>query len=226
MIFPSKEARAITDGRKTQCRLLLNKTKPKVGHEYPIQPQDKDRIVRESIGRLKVLDVQESRLGDITYQEARAEGHKGTGYWKAAYVRHHDRRWLEALEQHTGEVDEPVLVARFDARHAHKPCWVVTLQRVVDIPRFMADQRVKTTGDGQYTPTPARSIDPTAECVDELYQERLSKKATEEGAKQRASFRRDLERDRAQRNGTEPEGLTNRALRHINEAYERRNRAA
>ena len=74
---------------------------------------------------------------------------------------------------------------------------VVVVKRVVDEPRFLADQR-RSHADN-YTRAKSRSIDPTVECADEAFQERISKKARADSLAKRVSFQQDLAAEQAKR---------------------------
>lgn len=71
MIFSPEHITMILAGTKTQTRRVSSKYR--VGHTYSVQPgRTKPGIGR----RIKVLDIHKERLGDITTEGARAEGHQ------------------------------------------------------------------------------------------------------------------------------------------------------
>jgi hypothetical protein len=121
--------------------------------------------------RVHVTTVDHLALGDITHDQAKALGHKGTAAFKRAWVADHDAGWLGPVDR-----SEADILQRFATRWAHRGAWFVRYQAAEE-PRFMAEQRGRAHGDGQYTPSPARSIDPDAECVDEATQDRYAKDA-------------------------------------------------
>jgi hypothetical protein len=163
MIFDARQAHAILDGRKTQHR--IHNTGPirlKPGHDYPIQTRT------GTIGRFRVLEIRETTHGDLTYQDARALGFRYTGLYKMHWVQSKDKAWCERHPDAEG----PELARRFDERWAGKPVFVLTIQRVVDQPRFLTAARDAPT-HGDYTQNRARAAD-DLECVDEWTQSRIS----------------------------------------------------
>ena len=120
--------------------------------------------------RIHVTDVDRVELGAITHDQARLLGHKGTAAFKRHWITGHEERWLEA------ERTEADILDRFATRWAHRVAWFVRYHAAEE-PRFMADQHGRAHGDGQYTTSAARSIDPDAECIDPATQARYSKDA-------------------------------------------------
>jgi len=112
-------------------------------------------------------------LGGLTHDDARLLGHKGTAALKRSWVAQRDASWLAA-----GERSDADVLQRFAARWAHRGVWLVRY-RAAEEPRFMAAGRgtVSADGNGDYTATPTRSIDPDAECVDRATQDRYAKDA-------------------------------------------------
>jgi hypothetical protein len=206
VIFTAHQAHQIAVGRQTQTRVPAFTGKPcpvKVSHDYPVQVRRGSKLVSE--GRIKILGRGQQRAGDITYTEARAEGCRTTVDWKTQWVRRRDTVWLarekvDLIAVYDDEVSivNWILLKRFDERHADALVWALAFEPVVEVPRFLADQRIKATDDGQYTTSPARAIDP-AECVDQATQERYAKLKHEDGERRRASFRADLEAERQRR---------------------------
>ena len=121
--------------------------------------------------RIHVTAVDRVELGAITHDQARLLGHKGTAAFKRAWVLAREVAWLDAADRTDAEVLE-----RFTTRWAHRGAWFVRYHAAEE-PRFMADQHGRAHGDGQYTTSAARSIDPDAECIDEATQARYSKDA-------------------------------------------------
>lgn len=191
MIVNQDLARKLASGRATQLRRPHNMAPLKPQHTYSVMPGHG----KPAACRITVLEARVTHLGDLSFEDARAMGHTSTGWAKAAWVRAHDAKWMkrelvelaEAFDDGTASVVDWILVRRFDEHWAHRLVQVVTVKRVVDEPRFMADQR--RANAGSYTRSPARSIDPVAECIDEVTQERYSAKASERDAAVRASQR-------------------------------------
>jgi len=121
--------------------------------------------------RTHVTTVDHLALGDITHDQARLLGHKGTAAFKRDWISSRDRTWLLAADRADSEILE-----RFQARWAHRGAWFVRYQAAEE-PRFLAAQQDILRGGEQYTPNRARSIDPDAECIDQATQERYSKDA-------------------------------------------------
>ncbi len=207
MIFTAQHARAVLDNRKTQTRRLVKAGKRcrySEGHDYAVQPGRG----KPAIGRIKILDVREEHVGDITYKDARAEGHRTTDAFKAAWVRIHDANWIERQEVTTDEhgtidgdrwMTDTDLLPRFDARHAHKLVHVITFTAVQDNPLFLATQHDilhGRTDTGEYTTRRDRAID-DLEVIPPTNGE--VERARLEGERQRESFKRDLEAERARR---------------------------
>lgn len=201
MIVNQDLARKLATGRATQLRRPHNMAPLKPQHTYSVMPGHG----KPAACRVTVLEAHVTHLGDLTYEDAKAMGHTSTGWAKCAWVRAWDAKWIArelvmlaaAFDDGTVSVVDWILVKRFDEYWAHRLVQVVTVKRVVDEPRYLADQR-RANAD-QYTRTPGRSIDPTAECVDEVYQEALSAKASERDAALRASVQRDLAAEQARR---------------------------
>lgn len=131
-------------------------------------------------------------------------GYRTSGEAKCAFVRSHDAKWVKRELVDLAEVFDDgcsvvdwLLVRRFDTYWGHRFVQVCTVKRVVDEPRFLADQR--RSNAGQYTRSASRSIDPTAEAIDSATQERYSAKASERDHAMRASFKQDLSAERARK---------------------------
>lgn len=219
MIVTARMANAIRVGRVTQVRLPRITGRPaalRVGHDYPVQVR-RGKLIQGDGPRIEVLASRSERAGDISYAGARSEGYRTTDEWKVAWVRRYDNGYRSQRTTNdalwlTGVVDG-ILLVRFERRHASTPVWVVTF-KTISPQRFLA-RPTRTSGD--YVRNPGRAIDPV-ECVDEATQDGYAKGAREEGERRRASFRRDLEEERARRKAS---NLSNRALRHINDATDR-----
>lgn len=180
MIFRPTLARAVATGRKTQTRRPVT-NKPcryKIGHDYAVQPGRG----KTAIARLKVLDLREERVGQITHQDAKAEGFRNAAAFKAYWVSLYDKAWVEKLEAditpELGEgLSESELVYRFEVAHAHKLVTVITFELVQDAPRFLAvpgQGDVTPLGNADYTRQRHRAVD-DLEVIDEATQARYSK---------------------------------------------------
>lgn len=203
MIFTKRQAGAIARGQHTRMCIPVVTGRPcpvKLNHDYPVQYRDGRRL--PMMGRIKIVSHAQQVAGEITYAEARAEGCRTTVHWKTEWVRRRDAVWLarekvDLVAVYDDEVSivDWILLERFEQRHARTMVWALTIEPVVDAPRFMAHP-TRTSGD--YITTTTRAIDPV-ECIDEATQERYAKATQEQGERQRASFRRDLEAERQRR---------------------------
>lgn len=190
-------ANALATGRATQLRRLIPKQSlVREQHTYSVMPGPG----RPAECRVTVLRTRVAPCSDLTYQDARAMGYRTSGEAKAAWVRERDQVWMKRELVELAEVFDDgcsvvdwILVRRFDTYWAHRFVQVATVKRVVDEPRFLADQR--RANAGQYVRSPARSIDPSAECPDEAWQERHSAKVSAQGDELR---RRQVARARAE----------------------------
>ena len=201
MIVNQDLARKLASGRATQLRRPVSMAPLKTQHVYSVMPGHG----QPAMCRVTVLEAHVTHLGDLGYVDAKALGHTSTGWAKCAWVRAHDAKWMRAelvelasaFDDGTVSVVDWILVRRFDEHWAHRLVQVVTVKRVVDEPRFMADQR--RANAGQYTRSAARSIDREAECIDVATQERYSAQASARDAVGRAEVQRDLAAEQAKR---------------------------
>lgn len=170
MIVTPRKARLIMRGQTQHRRTHPRTTKP--GTDIPITPGQG----KPPLGRARILSIRHQLLGDITYDEARAEGHRTTLDFKADWVCRHDRAWIG-----DEDLDDEALVARFNQRWATVICEVLELTPVADEPRFLASQRDILTGrcdSMEYTTQRGRAID-ELECIPAADQERMSARAYE-----------------------------------------------
>lgn len=185
-------------------------------------PDPNGREIPDPI-RATVIDVRREPAGAITDADAKREGNINARWWMQAWVRKHDRAWLKRELVDRADIfgDDAVafiLCKRFEERWADREVWVMTLEPLPEVPRFMA--RV-----GGYVTAASMSIEPTAECVDDLYQRRLSEKARKDNEARRASFKRDLEVERAKRNGVNT-NLHTKTLARVNGFHDRQAKRA
>jgi hypothetical protein len=168
LIVPPRKARLIMRG-DTQHR-RLTPLAAKVGHDIPITPGQG----KAPLGRARIVAAMEQRLGDISYQEARAEGHRTTDDFKAQWVADNDRGWIG-----TNDLDDAALIARFDRRWANTIVQVLELHPVADEPRYLASQADILNGrtnDGEYVLARGRAID-DLEVIDDATADRYAKAA-------------------------------------------------
>lgn len=166
MIFKPELAHKILAGQKTQTRRLVQDPRPatrKNGTAYlttPFRPRvEQDLAIqkgrgKEAIGRITVTDVRREPVGEITHDDAQAEGFRNVEAFKAYWVRLHDPNWPPLIRVFCPTCTDPdypadelppcpmcdgdelikikpvptvgELVARFDAHHHHRPVWVIT----------------------------------------------------------------------------------------------------
>ncbi len=191
----------------------------RIGRDFPVRPRsrliDGRRTSTAAVCRAKALKAQGQRLGLVAYKEARAMGHLTTLAFREQWLRDYDDAFVTAHSDSLGVMENATIEARFAERWAGIVVWAITLELYDDKPRYLA--RV-----GGYTATPALAID-DLEAIDKATQDRYAKQARAVGEKMRADFLRDLELERARRKGIDaPSTLSNRALRHINNAHDRK----
>lgn len=138
MIFRPELVRAITAGRKTVTRRPVRGDEPcryVAGKTYAVQPGRG----RPAILRIAITSVEVGVAGDVTFDEARAEGFRTTDDFKAYWVGLHDAAWIRRqvalldAETDLADADKVATLAerlpvRFDARHASRPVWVIRFQ--------------------------------------------------------------------------------------------------
>lgn len=93
-----------------------------------------------TVGRLLINAVRLERVGDISFADARREGFRTTADFKSYWLRLYEPRWfLEPGHVATERERTPEEITdRFDARHGHKPVWVITFELEPPRPRYLA----------------------------------------------------------------------------------------
>ena len=166
MIFNSQHARAF-------LRLASSVRKPyRVGAHR--------RLL--SVGTVRITAVDTLTLGEVTHDQARLLGHRGTAALKRAWLADHDRDWLDEADRTDAQQLE-----RYTYRWGHRSAVLIRYVGV-DPPRLLADVR---RGQGDYTSSPGRTIDTDAEAVPAGAAVALRAAATRE------NFRAALEAQRA-----------------------------
>lgn len=193
MILEPRKARLILAGRATQHRRQTPIT-ARAGTDIPIRPGHD----RPMIGRARIEHIEDQRLGDITYHDARAEGHRTTDDFRADWVARHDQRWIADRD-----LDDEALVDRFHARWADTIVSVITLRPVADQPRFLASQYDILhghTNEGEFTTQRGKAID-DLEVVDDQTMDRYARQAESFGVAQREAAQAVLaDKQQAKRN--------------------------
>lgn len=102
MNLPPKVVRQIERGVKTQHRVLVAKTarKPEIGGSLVVQHavEHEDETKRLPQVRVIVTDLTTTRVGDITTDQARAEGHGSLAEFASDWMRRHDPQWPPLTE--------------------------------------------------------------------------------------------------------------------------------
>lgn len=175
MIFKPPLIRAILAGTKTQTRRPIKRGEThcryRPGRTYAIQP---GRGQPSNGNRIEITDVTSQMVGQITYQDARAEGFRTRADFADYWMRLHDQAWRDQWQDEAPSEQE--ILQRFETTHAHKHVWVIHFQPVRDAaPRLLADP---ASGRGDYTDNPARSLRDEPEAVDETTLLQFGKDAT------------------------------------------------
>lgn len=160
MIFQPELVKQIRKGKKTMTRRPVKRGKLGevkqnyvADRSYAVQP---GRGQRETC-RITVLETRRERLGDITHDDAKAEGFKTTqeffDYWQALYgsVDHEQQVW--AIRFRLGEPERPLFLAgqtqqsdyTFEKAKAPKGEPEVTDDETTA--RFVEDARLKAEQD-------------------------------------------------------------------------------
>jgi uncharacterized protein YhfF len=184
MIFKPELARQVARGSKTQTRRRVKSNEGtcryQIGRDYAVQPGRGQK----QIARVTISAVRSEPLGEVTLEDARAEGFRTRAdfadYWMALY----DRDWPILEEQFCGrcagwghvndESCEPCdgigaypqparpsdekIIERFMARHADRQVWVIEFTlSAPDRDIFLAHPG---PNNGDYTHNRERSFDP------------------------------------------------------------------
>ncbi len=148
----------------------------------------------EPLCYVQVHTVVHTTLRPLSREQASAEGFggvRGPLNFKRYWLEHHDRTWF-ADRLAFGLTDE-LVAERFASHHEGTPVTVLSCSLCEAPDLFLAQP---TRGSGDYTRNPHRAIDPLPVMGPSELDIRRSR---EEGERQRASFRRDLEAERAER---------------------------
>lgn len=136
------------------------------GRNYAIQPG----LGQRQITRIAINTIEAGRLGDITFNDVRAEGFRTTIEYKAFWVRTYDAAWVVREENRLERtVTDEELAGRFDTRHADTAVWIVGFELDRSHrPRLLAPTaRGERDGDEYgYTDNPTRSLRDEPEAVD------------------------------------------------------------
>jgi hypothetical protein len=194
VILPAPLARATANGRKqTHRRPTDHAMRP--GKRLAIREASPAGRVSELHCHVEITSVEQTTLRDLTREHAALEGFHGARgplNFRRYWVEQHDKTWAERQYGSDGGLNDEAVRERFNARHVGTPITLIHWRLTEAPSRFLA----AGSRGGDYTYTPARAvdelpvIDPSPADV---------KRARELGERQRASFRRDLEAERAKR---------------------------
>lgn len=206
IVLPPGQAHQVLTGRKTMHRLPVTEPRTiqrtrKIGQEHrkygpayttrPYTPAAGDILEvqgGETNCRIHLVDIRRELLGDITFTDARLEGHRAAdavAAFKAAWVQARDAAWLQRQEL---GLDAEVLVGRFDARHAGLLVWALTFE--VDTshrPRLLVPEAGTLNVNRHheelgYTETVSDAMRDEPEAVDEATTTLLVKRGREQHA--------------------------------------------
>ena len=215
MLLSEGQARAVDSARKTRHTLPAKRP-------WRLQLRIGIRDRYGVICHVETTDVQHDvPLTVPTRQHAALEGYAGVRgpiNMQRAWLEAYDKGWVRKAEDTDMGVTDEAVAQRFAGRWVGVPVHVLTWRLVESPLVFLA----AGSRGGDYTANPARALDSDAPCPPREFVEAEAKKAEARRQTQAASFRHDLEAERARRKGINPEGLSNRALRQINDAAERR----
>ena len=82
LLFKPEHVGPILAGTKTQTRRIWKKHRAKVGSIHLAKTK---MLSREYFAPLEILDVYQERLGDISEEDARAEGYAGAAAYLEAF---------------------------------------------------------------------------------------------------------------------------------------------
>lgn len=143
---------------------------PVAGHVHPIQVYD-EANVPEVKGAIQIVAADTTTLGDLTREDALAEGFKG---FKGDVVALYKIAWVLRYGSNAAGLDDDELVARFDRYWAHKTVWLIELQVHEAQPLFIG-----RTAD--YTLSPDATLDPEAgEVIDPVAIAEYARRSYEE----------------------------------------------
>jgi hypothetical protein len=189
MIFDAKYARQIASGKATVLRVPAHKGKAgaryapiawKVAHDYPICT----RAGKDPLCHVRVVGIERERFVP-TLAQARGAGFKTTDDLKQWWIVRHEQAWLraerfdlmpEVPSPELADIAHVALIDRFDRCWQGAEVWVITIRLSSDVPRYLAQQRGRARGDGQYVPSPSQAID-DAECIEPARLERYARTA-------------------------------------------------
>lgn len=196
---PVKGERTVTT-RRAHGRIKARVQRPpetscpyKIGHAYAVQ----EGAGKPQSARIVVTNTRRERLGDITFEDARAEGFVNRVDFALWWLDAHGwgAGWAYPISAR-GEHPTPVaqsdaeILSRFQIRHGDTEVWVIDFELEQDPVRFLARRgspsltplkKLKGPGldDGSrgYTSQRHQSLDPDCEAIDNETLERYAREA-------------------------------------------------
>ncbi|MEJ7783403.1 MAG: hypothetical protein WKF96_01280 [Solirubrobacteraceae bacterium] len=223
MILPRKQADAVASARKTEHRIpaidggrTFQRSRTINGERRyygPVEERPRQTLpligARISLGqhrRAVVLEIEESvTLTEPTRTIAKAEGYgndaRAVLELKRDWLARHDNTWYAQQAYGTDDgLTVEKIAARFSTEHVGRRIHIIHLANTEAYDEFMAPV-------GGSTSSPSMSIDPDAPMPPAEYVDNLAKQAEVRNAEMRASFKRDLEEERARRKAQSPRTL-------------------
>ncbi len=167
--------------KRGQSMELVKSWIPKRGDRFPIKAAaDKPVMCRVVVTTKPTIE----QHGPISFADVRASGYRTTVEYKAAWVRRHDRDWIDGQEVKVGadgveEADhfltDELLAERFDERWADRDVYVLHVEVDRTGERYLAADPAAMETD--YVHSPARAMAGEPPAVDEATQEQFTKDA-------------------------------------------------
>jgi hypothetical protein len=152
------QARAVLDGRKTQHRLLAH------SRRSPVKRGQVVKLAPAFDARVQIRDVLWATAGKISGRDLKVEAFKNPVDLKRDFLWRYDAQWAER-GQAAGDLNDEMILARFEQRWATRGVWLVTVTPAVN------ERYLRPGAGGDYTegiassrPAAATTItDPAAE---------------------------------------------------------------
>jgi hypothetical protein len=179
MIFSAPLYGRVLAGRKTQHRRPVLRNDAATKHRPGMRHCVKRRQDTPAEAHIVLTDVRREPVGEITFEDARAEGFKTRAEFAYYWLNLHDRQWAkwnqERLERGEELLSDFDALERFNGQHFNRQVWVLTFELDhSDRPRLLADRNART----DYTEQPARSLRGSAdagEAIDAATAERYAR---------------------------------------------------
>lgn len=187
MILAKPLVGMIARGDVRLAYLPLRNTRPKDGARVCVKASARAPIACHVI----VRDVEHARLGDVTFEQARAAGFRTTDEFKVQWVWFHERQW--AADRIADEEPDGFELARFEKRWAPRDAWAVTFDLDTShVPRFLAARPAP-----DYVSNEKQALEGEPEAVSEAEQKAITERAGMEYEQWRAVEARAYDERRA-----------------------------